>query len=588
MAGGKETPRQKMIGMMYLVLTALLALNVSKNILDAYVAIEENMQKANIVQHDRGTGFYKDVTGELASTKDDDENRLKRKKLKYVIAQMDKINKETAIMIKSIDELKIKLLNKSGEDVLVEKNKDERTILWSKYDKKNPVLPTRMNLMAVDAKDKYDVPMNVIIGQDIKHITGKGKKLWEDFNNYRSKIVQLTGSYEWGGKQFTVNPKAINDYVDNKDLTKKVNKMIDSSKGNLKEDRQVLIDLYVGMTKLERSRVYDMDDVHWIGATFDHSPLVAAIASLTSMQQDILTARATALAHWKSKVSTGEYSFNKIMPLAYGPVIANSGDEVELQVMMAAFDSDNQPTVTVTEGAEVEIEYKGDGQGRVKFRAGAGTMTLKGTVSIKNKSGVAKKEDWTHEIIIMKPQGSIELPEMNILYRGYNNIVEATASGYDQTSLTGSGVQISRSGSGYIVKIPSGSRAREAYLTVSGKNTVTGQSATLKRVKYRVSRMPDPELFWGGAKSGERANKRETRLFAKYGPEIPLKATFRIIDWECTIPGAPGAPPRGSGSNVSGASSLILQARTGMNVSFVCTIIGPDGVRRKKAGVFKI
>ena len=45
MAGGKETPRQKMIGMMYLVLTALLALNVSKSVLDAFCAIEENTQK---------------------------------------------------------------------------------------------------------------------------------------------------------------------------------------------------------------------------------------------------------------------------------------------------------------------------------------------------------------------------------------------------------------------------------------------------------------------------------------------------------------------------------------------------------------
>ena len=32
MGHGKETPRQKMIGMMYLVLTALLALNVSKEV----------------------------------------------------------------------------------------------------------------------------------------------------------------------------------------------------------------------------------------------------------------------------------------------------------------------------------------------------------------------------------------------------------------------------------------------------------------------------------------------------------------------------------------------------------------------------
>ncbi len=41
MAGFKETPRQKMIGMMYLVLTALLALNVSKDIINAFVTVNE-------------------------------------------------------------------------------------------------------------------------------------------------------------------------------------------------------------------------------------------------------------------------------------------------------------------------------------------------------------------------------------------------------------------------------------------------------------------------------------------------------------------------------------------------------------------
>ena len=47
MAGGKETPRQKMIGMMYLVLTALLAMNVSKDILDAFVIINEGLEVTN-------------------------------------------------------------------------------------------------------------------------------------------------------------------------------------------------------------------------------------------------------------------------------------------------------------------------------------------------------------------------------------------------------------------------------------------------------------------------------------------------------------------------------------------------------------
>jgi len=47
MAGYKETPRQKMIGMMYLVLTALLALNVSKQMLDAFIVVNETMENTN-------------------------------------------------------------------------------------------------------------------------------------------------------------------------------------------------------------------------------------------------------------------------------------------------------------------------------------------------------------------------------------------------------------------------------------------------------------------------------------------------------------------------------------------------------------
>ena len=43
MAGGKLSPRQKMINMMYLVLTALLALNISKDILDALVKLDDDL-----------------------------------------------------------------------------------------------------------------------------------------------------------------------------------------------------------------------------------------------------------------------------------------------------------------------------------------------------------------------------------------------------------------------------------------------------------------------------------------------------------------------------------------------------------------
>jgi len=45
MAGKKETNRQKMIGMMYIVLTAMLALQVTNTVLDKFVLIDEGLQK---------------------------------------------------------------------------------------------------------------------------------------------------------------------------------------------------------------------------------------------------------------------------------------------------------------------------------------------------------------------------------------------------------------------------------------------------------------------------------------------------------------------------------------------------------------
>ena len=53
MAGGNASPRQKMINMMYLVLTALLAMNVSKEILNAFVTVNHSIEHSNQVISDK-------------------------------------------------------------------------------------------------------------------------------------------------------------------------------------------------------------------------------------------------------------------------------------------------------------------------------------------------------------------------------------------------------------------------------------------------------------------------------------------------------------------------------------------------------
>jgi len=47
MASGKISPRQKMINMMYLVLTAMLAMNVSAEILNAFKTVNKSLDKKN-------------------------------------------------------------------------------------------------------------------------------------------------------------------------------------------------------------------------------------------------------------------------------------------------------------------------------------------------------------------------------------------------------------------------------------------------------------------------------------------------------------------------------------------------------------
>jgi len=581
MAGGKETPRQKMIGMMYLVLTALLALNVSKSVLDAFCAIEENTQKANITHYERGEAFRKALVEEMNTTTKDEAGAAKKKKVKFYLDMITKIDVETAKMIEEIDKIKLDILEKSGENIKDVKDKDELTLIWKKYDKANtPLLPIRMNLMAVQAKDQYDIPMHEIIGEDIKNPTGSGLGLWKNMIKYRKFLTETVGTYKDGEKQWTFKAKDINNYKEYSELIKEVQKMVKANKVN-PEDVAVLEQLYSELSKQERVSTHEMEGIHWIGKTFDHSPLVAAIASLSAIQQEILSARATAVGHLKSKVSTGEYSFNKIMPLAYGPLIGNSGDEVELQVMMAAFDSDNQPVVTTNSGS---LEYPGNGTGLIKTKiSGGAEMTLSGTVAIKNKSGVEKRENWTHTIKIMKPEGTVSLPDMNVLYRGYENKVEGVASGYDQTVLSGNNVTLSKVAKGYIGK-PGGGKT--ATITISGKNSVTNKTVSLGTFTFRVMNLPPAQVYFGNAANGATGSKFETKLFTKYPPEIPLNVTFQTLSWEMEFM---GRQVRGNGGNLDAAAQALLkQAKPGQSVSFIVKYKGPDNVQRTGVCVVKV
>src|ERR1019366_5986504 len=66
MAGGQLSPRQKMINMMYLVLLALLAMNVTNEVLNAFHIVNEGLQTSNASLDGKNKDIYSAFQKQMA------------------------------------------------------------------------------------------------------------------------------------------------------------------------------------------------------------------------------------------------------------------------------------------------------------------------------------------------------------------------------------------------------------------------------------------------------------------------------------------------------------------------------------------
>lgn len=522
MAGGKETPRQKMIGMMYLVLTALLALNVSKSILDAFVNIEENIQVGNITEHMRGNAQIaavlekaneKDSTGQIASPR-----------AGVVYGAMEKIDKLTAEKIQFIDKLKLLIFQAIKEDLDPKAEKPicilEKGQVLNFSDTKKPgltksddfVKPIRMNLHNVQKKDAYDEQMLIMgINESIEqpNKSAEGFKVWEQMLDFRAKLPGLmvdavneisklddsTGK----GKQLVFKDPKIVAFKDIVDLGKKMDGAVSSIKdpGLAYEIKKI----YSGLTKNEKipDPNGETGPLHWIGMTFDHAPAVAAIAALSGLQSEVLTARADALSYLASLVGGGSYSFNAVEGRAFAPPSAAAGATVKMDVMMVAYDTEKQPIVDPDQGRVLETK---DGKAIVEFTApSGGEMELTGSVAIKDKNGQMKMAKYSTKLQVVTKAGSISLPEVSVLYTDWPNKVAWSAAGVVSSDISCSGCSSATSATwttggtqykGKKIKVAPGRNS--VTLSLSGKDA-DGNSISFGSFKYNVKGFPKPVVL---------------------------------------------------------------------------------------------
>jgi len=160
-----RSPRQKMINMMYIVLTALLALNVSAEVLDAFVNLDKSIEHSIQIVAGKNEA--------ILSSFEIEANENKEKAGPW-FAKALQVAEETEKLYQYIQELKIEVV-KSGDGK-----------------KTKAVVDNKVDPMGIDALGDTDASSRVMIGDD----DGKAFELRTKINAYRELVLSHIGTID--------------------------------------------------------------------------------------------------------------------------------------------------------------------------------------------------------------------------------------------------------------------------------------------------------------------------------------------------------------------------------------------------------
>ena len=565
MAGGKETPRQKMIGMMYLVLTALLALNVSKEIIAAFVTINDKLETSGQVIDNATISVYGTFDSKRAAI---NAEKGDTKIIDLWQEKAENLNRRTKNIISFIlSESNDMITGVEGKDWIKEKDDDGRIVELE-------------SLRNIQAMDNYDKATELFIGGNPKKPIARGLAILDSIHDYRNYVAEQMANYNSGKNKYTFTSP--DDISGLREAMQTANP----------DDTMRIAQYYKAMTIpeiVDVSNAGKIESMPWPSAMFDHAPVVAAAAMFTALKLDVLNSESKAAEFMLSKVDAPIFVFNKIQPLAFARTgYVNAGDSLDLNVMIAATDTTDIAPLRYGINDSVPGNWKAT-TGAIKLDVNSpGNYHVTGTIGVKEKGETVPKR-WDFRYTVGKPSGTVSLPQMNVLYRGYPNQVEGAASGFPDYSLSGAGnVSLKRAAKGYIATPGNG---RDASINISGI-AADGSSSNLGSFPFRVMDLPKPSISLGRIADGESATSAQIRssrqLFAGYPPEIPLEASFSVVSWEISASGAP-RPEKGTGSNLSGGALRIMSnAVSGSLITVVTSYKEPSGKIKRQNAVFSV
>lgn len=550
MAGGKISPRQKMINMMYLVLTALLALNVSAEILNAFKLVKGSLEKTNI-------GIDESIESQKISVTN--------------LAEKNKNNQSIPVFQALYAELEAEIV--AMEEFI--------TVIDGKIEK--------------EAKGKDDDTEStdrlLAEGKDGKELESNLKSLAGEIQGYslEERVSAIIASGELGSFPEGFVAQFVKKFAgENADY---------NFEGNIQG--ALTYDLTVE-DKTSETKVWHEYNFRGVPAIGARTILTKLITDLKNMKKSIASftlqgAKASTtqkvffypvIAPNSTFLAPGE-EFEAIISLgAYDPDAAEVGGETvpeyyvgtytaEFSATIAALDSSNAsgeespggPYAVSFEGwpftqsAEelAELEKNADGNGIYSESASSGGI----------KTGAVKRGNFwfpfeTGYSVQKSGGGSYLLEKMNVMFAGVGNPITVSLGSAEVNSVSFSCGSVSRGSgeNGYTVKPSSPGSGGEKVCQMTIKGTDKGEAVS-EQFPIRVRDFPPPAARHKSLRVGETKMTRgqvcgfSSSSIVATPDENSLAALFDVkfdvVSWDATVTLRGEMPTKASPNQIASA-----------------------------------
>jgi len=384
MASGKATPRQKMINMMYLVLTALLALNVSAELLNAFQTLANSLRSTSMKLTAKNSDLGKMIIGSVKKEmeKGNDKNRPVLDMVKEV---EDSTNAISDLLESYIDSLKQPTI--AGYDTV------------------------KKTLVATDERDKNYAFWMMRFGNKLDTDNeGHGDGYARIMRERLKKFV------DWANKRHI-------DYQKNKD-----GKLPQGVKADEKPFEYFCIEPADDPTVPQG----DNKNKTWEYYTFHSTPAIANVAILEKFRSDVRVIETDLLEILKGKLSEIEFKIDKFIAVAAPKSeIVPAGLPFEAKIYVVSASTQAKPSFS---GPGVKPDPKDKGQTAIlKLMANANVIKSGEKEGFQSYNVTIRmpKQDGTDEILkvnekfkVRKPEVVVKGKAIQIMYRNCANDIE--------------------------------------------------------------------------------------------------------------------------------------------------------------------